>query len=220
MSDRTRSGKLITFEGIDFSGKSTQAHSLQERLKKLNIDSMLLRDPGVSRVSERIRDILLDKTYKEMSPVTELLLYEAARAQMVDEFIIPALKKGTFVLCDRFYDSTTAYQGYGRQLSMELVLRANTIGSCQVVPDLTFFIDVDPEAAEKRKNELGRQSDRLESEDQDFRYRVYSGFVTIAKENSDRIVSIDGKKMVNDIEIDIWKVFTDRFKSRLKTSLI
>ena len=116
------SGVLITFEGIDYSGKSLQCRLLFERLQALQRDVLHLRDPGATRISEKIRAILLDRVHLEMAPTTELLLYEAARAQMVEEVIKPALAAGTIVLCDRLYDSTTAYQGFARGLDRKSVV--------------------------------------------------------------------------------------------------
>jgi len=159
-----KSSKVISFEGIDQSGKSVQVKLFYERLQKENIASILLRDPGATRISERIRSILLDNDLVEMSPWTELLLYEAARAQMVEESIKPALEKNMVVVCDRFYDSSTAYQGYGRGLDLELVAAANRLGACGVVPDKTFLIDLEPEIAYQRKQNLDYEADRLEAE--------------------------------------------------------
>ena len=138
-------GFFITFEGIDGSGKSVQIERLLKYVRGEALAVAYFRDPGATQISERIRDILLDKNNIAMSPWTELLLYESARAQMVEELILPALRQNKLVLCDRFYDSTTAYQGYGRQLFLETVALANQIGSCGVTPDLTFLIDVDLE---------------------------------------------------------------------------
>lgn len=138
-----------------------------------------------------------------MSGWTELLLYEAARAQMVQEVIRPALASGTLVLCDRFYDSTTAYQGYGRGLDLHLVRQANAIGSMQLVPDMTFFIDVDPRIAAERKRQSGDPSDRLEAEGLAFQEKVRQGFYEIQKKNPDRVRRIDGHQTIKEIQKNI-----------------
>lgn len=151
-------GTFITFEGIDYSGKSVQIKRLAEYLEQEGKTVVVLRDPGTTRISEKIRHILLDNDHHEMTKWTELLLYEAARAQMVEETIMPLLQEGSVVLCDRFYDSTTAYQGYGRQLDIMMVERANSIGSCGLVPELTLLIDLDVDAAVKRRLDAGQSA--------------------------------------------------------------
>lgn len=194
---------FFTFEGIDFSGKSTQAVRLYDRLSKVK-QCLLIRDPGTTTISERIRNLLLDCRHKEMSFWTELLLYEAARAQMVEQTIVPALKDGKIVICDRFYDSTTAYQGYGRKLNLELVDAANRIGSCQLRPALTILIDVEPEIVVERKVKSGRTEDRMESQGMDFLNRVRSGFQCIAGENPQRVCMLDGDQSVSVLHEKIW----------------
>lgn len=209
--------KVVSFEGIDLSGKSVQARLFHERLKKENVPSILLRDPGATRISERIRSILLDNELQEMSSWTELLLYEAARAQMVEEAIKPALQAGTLVICDRFYDSTTAYQGYGRGLDLELVTQANKIGACGLVPDLTYLIDLEPEVALQRKHKL-RKQDRLEAEGIEFQRRVREGYLHLAKEESQRVRLIDGNRDIQQIHEQVWREFLHRFNNELHQS--
>jgi len=208
-------GRLITFEGIDFSGKSLQAKLLSEKLCSVGCSVLQLRDPGATPISERIRSILLDKAHLEMSPWTELLLYEAARAQMVEQTIKPALKKGEWVICDRLYDSTTAYQGYGRQLDLGLVEQANIIGACGVVPDLTFLIDLDVRVALQRRQKSKRNVDRLESEGIQFQERVRQGYLETAKEELDRIHVIAGDRSVDRIHEEIWQIVNKRFQREL-----
>lgn len=203
-------GLFITFEGIDACGKSTQAERLFAFLRKNGTDSILLRDPGATSISEAIRKILLDKKNASMSAWTELLLYEAARAQMVEETIRPALATGTFVLCDRFYDSTTAYQGYARGLDLDVVYRANKIGSVGLVPDLTFFIDVDPMIAAARQVRLGKAADRMEAEGLAFQEKVRHGFRQIHVNEQERVKLIDGHRDVATIEQEIRNIASEK----------
>ena len=201
-------GLFITFEGIDASGKSTQAELLHEFLSKKGVSAIRLRDPGATPISESIRHILLDNKNTAMSPWTELLLYEAARSQMVDESIRPALESGTIVICDRFYDSTTAYQGYARGLDLDVVHRANSIGSVGLVPDLTFYVDVDPKIAAERKVKLGKAADRMEAEGLAFQEKVRHGFRELQKTDPERVKLIDGHREIKEIQNDIQKIVT------------
>ena len=130
---------FITFEGIDCCGKSTQARQLATRLEESGREVLMLREPGNTRLSEHVREILLNKQYTEMNERTELLLFAASRAQLVAEVILPALADDKIVICDRFYDSTVAYQGYGRQLPLEDIIHINRIATQELVPDMTFF---------------------------------------------------------------------------------
>jgi len=199
-------GYFITFEGIDGSGKTAQAELLQKRLKEKLIPVVCFRDPGATAISERIRDILLDKGNILMSPWTELLLYESARAQMVEENINPALRENKIVICDRFFDSTTAYQGYGRQLDLETVALANRIGSCGLTPNMTFLIDVDVEIALHRRQKINEKSDRLESENIDFHERVRQGYLTIAGQEPDRVKIVKGNRTIDEVAEEIWNL--------------
>ncbi|NOY58140.1 MAG: dTMP kinase [Calditrichaeota bacterium] len=205
-------GKFVTFEGIDASGKSVQAKLLYQRLQNNGVDSVLLRDPGATRISERVRDILLDNAHEEMSPWAELLLYEAARAQMVEETIFPALADGKVVICDRFYDSTTAYQGYGRSLDLNLVKQANTIGSIGLVPDLTFLIDLDPHVAIERMKKSNRANDRMESAGIELQKRVFDGYRKVAALEPERFSVISGDQEIKVIEKIIWNIFKNKFE--------
>src|SRR3990172_10232598 len=201
-------GLFITFEGIDNSGKSVQVERFAGRLKESQVG--VLRDPGATAISEKIRHILLDNDNYEMSAWTELLLYEAARAQMVEQLIKPALAKQSIVVCDRFYDSTTTYQGYGRGLNLKLVKQANKIGACGLTPDLTFIIDVEPEIALQRSRKNKTKADRLESEGIQFQNRVRQGYLKIADEEKERIVVVNGHLSVEEIHKNIWEIFLQR----------
>lgn len=203
-------GLFVSFEGIDFSGKSVQARLIEEKLLKEGRNVILIRDPGTTRISERIRDILLDKNHVEMSPWAELLLYEAARAQMVRQIIKPALEKGDIVLCDRFYDSTTAYQGYGRELDLTLVRHANEIAAEGLKPDVTFIIDLAPEIAEERMGKSRQVKDRLESAGNDFYQKVAQGYREIARREPDRVVLVNGDRSIESIHAEIWRVVKNK----------
>jgi dTMP kinase len=190
-------GIFITFEGIDGCGKSTQARKLYNYIRKLNLPVLFLREPGGTPASERIRRILLDRNL-EISPHSELLLYEAARAHLAETVIIPALFEGRIIICDRYYDSTTAYQGYGRGLDLRLIDRLNRIASLDVAPDLTFIFDVDYRTSLKRRN---RTADRLEKENQAFFNRVRNGFKSLAAKR--RVVLLDGRRDIDVIFEDV-----------------
>lgn len=185
---QVKKGYFITFEGTEGSGKSTQIKAAADFLEKKKCDVLLLREPGGTRVSEAIREILLNPHFKEIAPQTELLLYLAARAQIVHEKIIQALRRGKVVICDRYEDSTLAYQGYGRgmdvtklkQLSREFVR-----GS--VVPDLTFLLNLDPRKGLKR----GGRHDRMERQPLGFHDRVQKGFLKLAVKDPKRFVVLD-----------------------------
>jgi dTMP kinase len=190
-------GIFITFEGIDGCGKSTQARRLYNYIRKQKLPVMFLREPGGTPASERIRRILLDRNL-EISPHSELLLYEAARAHLAETVIIPALLEGRIIICDRYYDSTTAYQGYGRGLDLRLIDRLNRIASLDVAPDLTFIFDVDYRTSLKRRN---RTADRLEKENQAFFNRVRNGFKSLAAKR--RVVLLDGRRDIDAIFEDV-----------------
>lgn len=182
-------GTFITLEGVDGSGKSTQASLLVERLREQRREVVALREPGGTPISEKIRALLLDPENAEMADECELLLYEASRAQLVREVIEPALLRGAIVVCDRFYDSTHAYQHGGRGLSDELVSRANELGCCGLSPDVTLVLDIDPAAALARATAQG--ADRLEAEGLAFQQRVRKDYLALAKADPARVRVID-----------------------------
>lgn len=196
---------FITFEGIDGSGKSVQSKLCVELLSKEH-DVIHCFDPGHTPIGNAVRAVLLNKEHMEMDPRTELLLYAAARSQLVSEVIKPHLQKGGVVVSDRFYDSTTAYQGYGRQLPLELISKLNMIGAHELVPDLTFIIDTDIEVASKR---IGT-ADRLESENLDFRQRVRKGYLKLAQEAPERCRVIDGNRSIEAIHRDISAIIREK----------
>ncbi len=182
-------GTFITLEGVDGSGKSTQASLLVERLREQRCEVVALREPGGTPISEKIRALLLDPENAEMADECELLLYEASRAQLVREVIEPALLRGAIVVCDRFYDSTHAYQHGGRGLSDALVSRANELGCCGLSPDVTLVLDIDPAAALARATAQG--ADRLEAEGLAFQQRVRKDYLALAKADPARVCVVD-----------------------------
>lgn len=186
---------LITFEGIDGSGKSTQIKLLADYLKRLGQQVILFREPGSSLVSEKIRDILLDNNL-EINPYTELLLFEAARAELVEKEIIPAINNGITILLDRFYDSTTAYQGYGRDLDITSVKQCNLIATQGIKPDLTYFLDISIKTSSKRSS--NKEKDRMENAGNAFYKSVIAGYKQIAKEEPDRFFIIDASGDIAD----------------------
>lgn len=195
---------FITFEGIDGSGKSTQASLLSERLKEEGKDCIFLREPGGTEISEKIRSILLDKDHLEMTQFAELFLFSAARTQLVSEVIRPCLDLGKIVLCDRFYDSTTAYQGYGRGIDVEAVKKINLVASQGTVPDVTFILDIDLPEIQRRRPAGKRSEDRMEAGGSEFFEKVRRGYLEIAKSESKRCVVLNGMNPRQEIHEEIW----------------
>ncbi|MCD6204217.1 MAG: dTMP kinase [Candidatus Marinimicrobia bacterium] len=199
-----KKGILITFEGIDGSGKTTQINALIQRLQEAGMSYRLFREPGGTEIGEKIRDILLDKKNENMLNVTELLLYSASRYQLTVSEIIPALEAGNVVICDRFYDSTTAYQGYGRGIDLEFIYRLNDIATNSVTPDKTFILDID---LEERRKRLGKKNlDRLERETLEFHRKVRMGFLKMAEQNPERFIVLDGNQAPDELSKKIWNV--------------
>jgi dTMP kinase len=193
---------FITFEGLDGSGKTTQVKLLADRLSRQNQNVLVLREPGGTEVGEKIRAILLDRNIHGMTTVSEFFLFSASRAQLVEEVIRPALAGGIVVLCDRFYDSSTAYQGWGRKLPLDAIEVINRCATGGLTPDLTFFLDLPVADVEKRINRL-RGKDRMESIGQDFYERVRQGYLEIAR-NEPRFRIVDGKQDIDSIHEIIW----------------
>lgn len=203
-------GIFITFEGIEASGKSTQAKMLYEYLKEKGYNVTLTREPGGTNLGKKIRDILLSHTEEIFPEIAEILLYEADRNIHIHNIIKPNLNKGGIVISDRFYDSTTSYQHFGRGISIDIVNFLNELASEKIVPDITFLLDVDVEIAFERLKEM----DRMESQGIDFHKRVREGFLKLAKDNPDRFVVIDATKPISDIFDSIRNVLWERFNIR------
>lgn len=202
--------KFITFEGGECSGKTTIINAICEYFNKNNIDYITTREPGGIKISEEIRNIILDVNNTEMTPECEALLYAASRMQHLSQKVIPAIKEGKVVLCDRFIDSSLAYQGYARGLGFDMVLKANTF-ALDYMPGLTLFIDVTPDVALKRLAGRGK-IDRLDLEKKDFHDRVYSGYLEVLKKYPDRIVRINGNQALEDVISDCLNVIINYLK--------
>lgn len=194
-------GIFISIEGPDGSGKSTQIENIKEFFRKKGIDFVFTREPGGTAIGERIREIILDKNCKEMDYMTEAMLYAAARAQDVAEVIRPALAEGKVVLCDRFVDSSIAYQGYGRRLGDAVtIINGYAVGEC--IPDLTLLMKLDPRVGKHRiKEEL---QDRLEAEKEAFHMEVYKGYLELEKSYPERIYGIDASGSIDEIKREIY----------------
>ena len=189
------SGLFVTFEGGEGSGKTTQLKSLLAHLRATGRDVLDTRDPGGTPIGKQIRELLLDRENTRMAAMAELFLYEASRAQLVDEVIRPALRKGRIVLCDRFTDSTLAYQGHGRGLDRDLILRFNDLATGGLRPDLTLLLDLPPEVglarAENRLAHPRSRRDRMEEERLSFHQRVREGYLAIAAAEPARVALLD-----------------------------
>ncbi len=194
---------FITFEGIDFCGKSTQAELLKQFFLRQNKKVEIIREPGGTEISEIVRSILLDKKNYHMVMETEIFLFSAARAQLVREKIRPYLNEEIYVISDRFHDSTTAYQGFGRGINIESVNHINNLAIGETVPDITFFIDITVEEADRRKKLIKDfDPDRIEVSEMSFYERVRAGYLFIADQN-ERMKVIDGKKSIEAIHNNI-----------------
>lgn len=193
-----RRGIFITFEGTDGSGKSTQIRRLTKYLEEKKIDYIVTREPGGTVIGEAIREILLAPENSSMAFRTELLLYAAARAQHVEEVIAPALRVGTFVICDRFTDSSVAYQGFGRGY-LDQVVSINHFATAGLEPDFTFLLNLEPDEAKKRLEIRGEQADRLEMEDIAFKNAVWEGYEELAKENPHRIYKVNANLTADEV---------------------
>lgn len=194
---------FITFEGIDSSGKTTQISLLKEYFIQRNKEVFVVRDPGGTKVSEEIRKILLSKNNFEMVKECELFLFCASRAQLVNEVIIPKLRSNIIVISDRFFDSTTAYQGYGRDLNIEDIKVLHKIAINGTPPDLTFYIDIDYEESHRRQVRNNIIPDRMESGSKEFFEKIRNGYLEIAKSEQKRFKVLDGLKPKNELHNEI-----------------
>ena len=188
--------KFITFEGIDGSGKSTQARLLLDHMNNSGVETILVREPGGTNISESIREILLHSSSSQMGDRTESLLMTASRAQLTQEVITPNIDQGKFVIADRYSDSTLAYQGGGRNLDIEWLIELNNYATFTLLPDITFFVDIRPEEALRRQDS---DKDRIEGEGIEFQTRVRKTYQILAERFNDRYVIIDGYAEKGDI---------------------
>lgn len=204
-------GLFITLEGSDGCGKSTITKLLTKYLKDEGYRVVTTREPGGTRISEIIRDIILDNRNTKMSPVTEALLYAASRAQHVEEIIIPALDKGKIVICERFVDSSLVYQGIGRNLGINKIRDINNFATQCIQPDLTLFFDISPEESISRRKHR-KKKDRLERESIKFHKEVYQGYLKIIDMYKERIKIIDATDSLEDTFEQVQRAVTDKLK--------
>lgn len=206
---------IVTFEGIEGCGKSTQIEKLKSSLIELNLDFTIFREPGGTDLSEEIRDILLNKDL-DISPLSELLLFESARAELVAKKISPINENKRIIIIDRFIDSTVAYQGYGRGLSLEIITLLNKIVTEGIKINRTYLLDAPVEIIEKRI--ANKKKDRIERENHIFHNKIRTGFLEIAKENADRFLIIDATKDIDEIHniilSDILKLYEHSISNR------
>jgi len=208
---------FITFEGSEGCGKSTQTQRLAARLEKLGIPFLITREPGGTPIGESIRDLLQFAPQSAgMTPETELLLFEASRSQLVREVIKPALESGKCVIADRFFDSTTVYQGVARKLDRKIVRQLNAFAVGDCVPDITFLLDVDLTTARARMKGP-RRPDRMEQQSDEFYEEVRDGYQELAKSQRDRVVIVQGGQSPDDIEKQIWATLSSRFPNLMKS---
>ena len=216
-------GHFITFEGVEGCGKTTQIRLLAEALRQKGKGVVLTREPGGCPIADKIRHILLDAENSALTPLAELLLYAAARAQHIAEVIAPALDSGAVVLCDRFTDATVAYQGYGRALDLQQITRLNDMVASEYKPDLTILLDCPAETGLKRalarieKNSAADaaalREERFEKESIEFHRRVRDGYLSLAAREKDRFVVIDGGGGIADTAAAIQRAVIDRLRT-------
>lgn len=199
---------FITLEGIDGSGKTTQLNLLKDYLESQNEKVVTLREPGGTDFTEKIRELLLNKDYV-LNSVTELMLFEASRSYLVENVIKPKLDEGFYVICDRFFDSTTAYQGYGRGLEINFIEKCNQMAVKSIIPNITFYFSINLESKLQRIGQ--RENDRIEQSGEEFYRNVINGFDQLAELNKDRIVSIDALKSIEEIH-EIIKTEINKLK--------
>jgi len=205
-------GLFITFEGIDGCGKTTQIKKIYSNLQKLNYPVLLTREPGGTKIAEKIRQLLLNPIYQNMNWRTELLLYTAARVQHLEEKIWPALRQGKIVICDRFYDATIAYQGYGRRLPLNLIQKLHQLVCNNFQPNLTFILDLPVKIAQQRLKRSGKKRDRLEKEQNHFQQRVRKGYLSLAKQHPRRCHLINATQEIKLITEEIMQIILASLK--------
>jgi len=202
-------GFFIAIEGGEGAGKSTQAKILADRLRETAYDVVVTREPGGTRIGERIRAITHDTENVDLHAKTEAYLMAASRAQHVTEIIEPALASGKIVICDRFLDSSIAYQGYGRKLGAEKITELNALAVDGIIPDITILLDVPVDVGLSRRNGSHKNLDRLDTQQKDFYDRVNDGYRTLAKRNSGRYGVIDATRSIPDVASRIWSVVSE-----------
>lgn len=207
---------FISFEGIDFCGKTTQINLLKDYLERLGRKVHIVREPGGTQISEKIREILLNKKHLEMCDETEIFLFSGARAQVVREVIRPLLNEGAVVIADRFHDSTTAYQGFGRGLNGDAVKKINEIATGGTVPDLTFYLKISIEESARRKHACDAELDRIEKSNDHFYKKVIDGYERISIEYTDRIKTVNGERDATELHLDIVRILNETMNFSLE----
>ena len=202
--------RFISFEGIDGCGKTTQIEILINKLKSANKKAISFREPGGTSISESIREILLNNKNSTLTDTAESLLFFASRSQLLSDKIIPLTNQGYFVICDRFNDSTIAYQGYGNKIDLNYLHTLSDYCVNDFKPDLTFFLDISVDLSMKRRTM--KLSDRIESRGEDYLEKVRSGFLEIADNNPKRFIIIDGTDNKTNISNKIWDIVSDKYK--------
>ena len=201
--------KFISFEGIDGSGKTTQIKLLENKLSEIGEKVVVLREPGGTFISEKIRDILLDKENSDLSNEAECLLFFASRSQLVKQKIISELNKGSFIICDRFNDSTIAYQGYGFDMDVKQLESISNFATFNNQPSLTFYLDISVELSVSRRKMF--DSDRIESKGHQYLKKVRQGFLSLSNRYSNRITSIDANLDKDEISQIIWEIIKEKY---------
>ena len=208
-------GIFITFEGPEGAGKTTVIAEIYKRMEQEGKKVILTREPGGIRISEKIRNIILDNEHQEMDGRTEALLYAAARRQHLVEKIIPAMEEGTIVLCDRFVDSSLAYQGYARGLGMDEVMSINAFAIDNTMPDVTVFFDITPEEGLQRISKNNeREQNRLDNETLQFHQKVYEGYEILLEKFPNRIIRTDASKPLSEVTENVWKIISSQLISQ------
>lgn len=209
-------GYFISFEGTEGSGKTSIIKEVKHYYEQKNIPLLITREPGGIRISEKIRDILLDKDHKEMDAKTEALLFAASRRQHLVEKIRPALEEGKLIICDRFVDSSLVYQGIARNIGIDSVYQINQFAIEDTFPDLTIFIDVRPEVGLKRVfSTKSREVNRLDLESLNFHQMIYQGYLDLIKKFPDRIKRINGERPIDEVSTDVIQLIDQMLKGRM-----
>ena len=203
-------GLFVTFEGADATGKTTQIKMLAKALEDIGVATVVTREPGGTDVAEKIRSLLLDKEMK-LSAKTELLLYLAARTEHVENVIRPALQQGKIVICDRFLDSTIAYQGFARGFAVEVVDSLNSFATDGLLPDVTFLLDAQPELLEQRLCTRGEQN-RLDAESTLFKAKVREGFLALQQQHPKRIKLVEAARLPEQIHAEVWTILESKLQ--------
>ncbi len=209
---QSKPGKFITFEGPDGSGKTAQMDILAEQLIQEGFPILTTREPGGTSIGDQIRETLLDLKNTAMVDRTEALLYQAARAQLVDEIIKPHLAEGGIVLCDRYADSTLAYQGYGHKNTVESLRGIIHYATGGLTPDLTLLLDLEPEVGLQRRLDAGGLN-RLDAYDIDFHHRVRAGYLELVKADPDRWIIVDAGRSFEEVQAELWKILLEWLKA-------